>query len=159
VNPEDSVSTHHVHDDQLPRYILGRLSEAEVDVLEHHVFQCPDCKGRLDTTARIVAQLVRIHRDSRGPNNRSEARFRISDPAFLRSLSPLLAHRWPVQVLDFSKNGVGLLVPTHLSPDGLVQVQIGKTFALGEVRYSRQIGEHQFHTGVRLQDVLGLREK
>jgi hypothetical protein len=36
----------------------------------------------------------------------------------------------------------------------LVQVHLGEVFALGEVRYSRQTTEHEFHTGIRLHDLV-----
>ena len=157
MNAEDAVSTHHADDDHLQLYVLGRLSTAEVDVLQRHVFDCAECKDRLGQTAQFVAKILNLQGDDGGVNKRTEPRFHISDAVFLRSFSPLLADRWPVQIVDVSKNGLGLLVPMHLSPGSLVQVQSGSTFALGEVRYSRQINEHQFHTGIRLQDVVALR--
>jgi hypothetical protein len=153
VNPDDAVSTHHTDDDHLQLYVLGRLNATEIDVLELHVFDCAECKGRLRATAQIVAKILNLERDEGSTNRRAEPRFHISDAVFLRSFSPLLPNRWPVQIVDVSKNGLGLLIPTHLSPGSLVQVQSGATFALGEVRFSRQISEHQFHTGIRLQDV------
>ena len=151
VNPEDS--THHAQDDDLQLYVLGRLSAADVDVLERHVFDCEECKGRLRVTAQIVAKILNLRHAGESTNRRAELRFHISDAVFLRSFSPLLPSRWPVQIIDVSKNGLGLLVPTHFAPGSLVQVQSGATFALGEVRFSRQISEYQFHTGIRLQDV------
>jgi hypothetical protein len=146
----------HAEDDDLQLYVLGRLSVTEVDVLERHVFDCAECKDRLDTTAQIVAKIFNLHRDDEHGNKRSEPRFRISDAVFLRSLAPTMPDRWPVQIVDVSTSGLGLLVPTRLSLGVLVQVQSGTTFALGEVRYCRQISEHQFHTGIRLQDVMAL---
>jgi hypothetical protein len=73
---------------------------------------------------------------------------------FLRCLAPLQRERWSVQIVDVSKNGLGLLAPTKLSPGVVVQIQSGTTFALGEVRHSRRISEHQFHIGIKLQDVV-----
>jgi hypothetical protein len=150
VNPE--VPTHHVHDGDLQLYVLGRLSAAEVDVLEGHLFDCVECMHRLSNTAAFVAKIFNLQRDD-GTNKRAEPRFRTSDPVFLRSLAPARPDRWPVVIVDVSKNGLGLIVPIRLSPGDMVQVQSGGTFALGEVRYSRQITEGQFQTGIRLQDV------
>ncbi len=143
----------HVHDDELRLYILGRLSASEVETLEHHVFDCAECKNRLDTTAQFVAHLVHLQRDYRSSDRRNEPRFRSSDAGFLRSFAPLSEERWPVQVIDVSRNGLGLLVPVRFSPGVLVQIQIDKTFALGEVMFSTEIGEREFRTGIRLQDV------
>jgi hypothetical protein len=155
VNAE--VPTHHVHDDDLQLYILGCLSADKVSDLERHVSYRPECKGRLSTTAQFVVKMLRLQRNERSSDKRSEPRFRASDAGFLRSFSPLFPNRWPVQIIDVSKNGLGLLVPTCLSSGALVQAQIGETFALGEVRYSQQISEHQFRTGIRLQNVAVLR--
>jgi Putative zinc-finger len=149
VNPD--VPTPHVSDDELQFYILGRLSPSDLRDLEQHVSDCPECKGRLSTAARFLVKIFDLQRDYSG--RRSEPRFRATDAGFLRSFSPLLPDRWPVQIIDVSKSGLGLVVPTRLSAGSLVQVQIGEAFALGEVRFSEQIGEGQFHTGIRVQDV------
>ena len=155
MNPE--FPAHHVDEDDLHLYILGRLSVAEVKTLEDHAFQCLECKDRLGAIAQIVARIVTLQRDYRGSDNRSEPRIRASDAGFVRSFSPLLPDRWPVQIIDVSKHGLGLLVPVRLSPGVLVQVQISEMFLLGEVVYSKQIGEHEFRTGIRRQDVLAPR--
>ena len=154
MNPEDPVSTRHVHDDNLQLYILGRLSAAQVDDFEHHVLQCSECKTRLAATARFVAQIISLKRGDGRSDKRADPRFRTSDNGFLRCLAPLMLDRWPVQVIDVSRNGLGLLVPTRLAQGALVQVHIGDVFALGEVRYSHQITEHQFRIGIRLGDLV-----
>ena len=86
-------------------------------------------------------------------DKRTEPRLKTSGTGILRSFSPLLAERWPIEVIDVSRNGIGLLVPVHLSTGVLVQVRFGGSVALGEVRYSEQIREHQFRTGLRLFDI------
>jgi hypothetical protein len=43
------------------------------------------------------------------------------DAVFLRSLAPALPDRWPLQIVDVSKNALGVLVPTRLSLGVLVQ--------------------------------------
>jgi Putative zinc-finger len=155
VNPDDPLP--HAHDDELHLYIFGRLSAAEVDVLERHLSECAECTERLGATAQLVAKILNLSRDEAGTDRRTEPRFYLSDVVFLRSLSPALPDRWPVQIIDVSKSGLGLLVPLRLSPGVVVQIQSGTTFALGEVRHSRQISENKFHTGVRLQDVIAVR--
>ena len=144
----------HTPDDDLQFYVLGRLSSPKAHVLEQHVFDCAQCKDRLAITAQVVAKILNLQPDEEGAKKRTEARFRISDAVFLRSFAPALPDRWPVQIADISKNGLGLLVPRRLSPGTVVQVQSGATFALGEVKHSRPVGDHQFHTGIRLQDVV-----
>ena len=153
MNPERAVSIHHVHDDDLQLYVLGRLTAAELEGFESHVVRCPECQERLSATARMLVQIVDLQSERGSPENRSEPRIRASDAGFLRSFSPLLPDRWPVQIIDVSKNGLGLLVPNRLAPGALVQVQIGTTFVLGEVKYCKKLSEHEFRTGVRVQDV------
>ena len=151
------VPGHHAHDDDLQLYVPGRLSAAEVAVLEGHVFDCVECMDRLGTAARVVHKILNLLLDNAAADKRTEPRFHISDAVFLRSLSPAMPDRWQVQIIDVSKNGLGLLVPTRLSSGGVVQVQSGTTFALGEVRHCREISEHLFHAGIKLQDVVALR--
>jgi hypothetical protein len=155
VNPD--VPTPHVNDDELQLYILGRLNPTDLPDLEQHVSSCPECKGRLSTAARFLVKIFDLQRDDSG--RRREPRFRATDAGFLRSFSPLLPDRWPIQIIDVSRSGLGLIVPTRLSEGSLVQVQIGEAFALGEVRFSEHIGEGQFRTGIRVQDVRARTER
>ena len=148
----DSNSTQHAHDDELQLYILGRLSTVDVDVLERHLLQCPECQKRLDASARFVAAIVDLKKTHGRSERRSGPRFRASDTGLLRCLSPFIPNRWTIQIIDVSQNGLGGFVATNLLPGALVQVHIGETFAFGEVRYSKQIAEHQFRVGIRLQD-------
>ena len=150
----DIDSLPHVHDDELQLYILGRLSAAQADVFERHALHCPECKNRLATTARFVAQIISLKSGRGHSDKRADPRFQTTDNGFLRCLAPLMLDRWPVQVIDVSRNGLGLLVPTRLAQGALVQVHIGDVFALGEVRYSHQITEHQFRIGIRLGDLV-----
>lgn len=151
---EEAVPAGHPHDDDLRLYILGRLAATKIEVLERHVFQCPACQDRLASITRMVSQLGQPMVGG-GLDTRSDPRSRISRTGFLRSLVPLVLSRWPVQIVDISKNGLGLLVPIYLAKGTLVQVQIGDAFALGEVRYSQQTDEHQFHAGIQLIDTVG----
>jgi Putative zinc-finger len=155
LNPE--VPVRHPQDDDLQLFVLGRLSAAEVAALERHVFDCVECIERLGTTARVVDKILNLLLDNAAADKQAEPRFHISDAVFLRSLSPAMPDRWPVQIVDVSKNGLGLLVPTLLSPGCVVQVQSGATLALCEVRHCREIGEHLFYADIKLQDVVALR--
>jgi hypothetical protein len=118
VNPE--VPPHHAHDDDLQLYVLGRLNAAKVDVLERHVVDCAECKERLGTTAQVVAKISNLHRNDEGTDRRNEPRFHIADAVFLCCLAPALSDRWRVQIIDVSKNGLGLLAhatdPRRLGP-------------------------------------------
>jgi hypothetical protein len=156
VDTEGAPSPRHASDDDLQLYIRGDLSAAEVDIVERHLSDCPQCKNRLVSAARFVAQIADLKRDDLKKNDghldrRAGPRFRASDTGFLRCFSPLLPGLWPIQTIDVSRNGLSFLVPINLAPGTLIQVHIGDIFALGEVRHSKQVGEHQFRAGIRLQ--------
>jgi hypothetical protein len=158
MDPRDVISTPHVHEDELHSYTLSGLSDAPANALEGHVSHRPQCKGNLGGTTQFTSDLLNLDRATRGSDKRSQRRFQTSNTGFLRSLSPLLLDRWSVQIIDVSKDGLGLLLPIELSPGTLVQVQIDNTLALGEVRHSKRIGEHEFRTGLRLNAVLRLKK-
>ena len=154
MNPKDSVDVRHPHDDEVQLYILGRLPAAEVDLFERHLLNCPECTERLAASARFVAQIIDLKKDSGQSDRRMGPRFRTADTGSLRCFSPLLSERWPIQIVNVSRDGLGLLAPTGLSNGALVQVHVGDVFALGEVRYSKHVGENQYRTGVRLLDLV-----
>lgn len=121
---------------------------------------------RLDAAAQLVAKLLSSlneEGESGCLEKRSEPRFSAPEIAqalgiaptvpLLRSFSPLQPERWPVEIVDVSKNGLGLIVPIHLSPGSLVQIKIGSRFVLGEVRYCKAINDREFRIGVRLHDI------
>jgi len=152
---KEVVSGGHPHEDDLRQYVLGRLAAADVEILERHVFQCPTCEDRLASITRMVAQLSQAPTPPEGVDKRKEPRFRASDTGILRSFAPLLPDRWPVQILDIATNGLGLAAPISLAKGTLVQLQVGESFVLGDVRHSTQIDEQRFHVGVRVIHSLG----
>lgn len=152
MNP-DILSTQHVFDDNLRLYVLGSLNATQVGVLERHMLECNDCRKRLSASARTAIACSPVNRDGKDPDRRSEPRFSTSEIGSLRSFSPYLPERWRARITDVSKNGLGLLLPVHLRPGVLVQIRIGTIFALGEVRYSKPVSQHEFRTGVRLSGV------
>jgi anti-sigma factor RsiW len=152
---EEGISGDHPNVNDLHRYVLGHLSTTEVEAFEGHVFQCPACKDRLASIIMLVTQLDRVTGARGGADRRKEPRFRTSETGFLRSFAPLLPDRWPVQIVDVSKNGLGLVIAASLAEGSWVQVQVGNTFALGEVRHSTPIDEQRFRIGIRLADIVG----
>jgi anti-sigma factor RsiW len=151
---EERISGGHPNENDLHGYVLGHLSPTEVEVLEGHVFQCSACKERLASIIMLVTQLDRVAA-RRGADRRKEPRFRTSETGFLRSFAPLLPDRWPVEIVDASKNGLGLVIAASLAEGSWVQVQVGNAFALGEVQHSNPIDEQRFRIGIRLADIVG----
>jgi hypothetical protein len=54
---------------QMDRYILGRLSEAEIREFEEHYFNCPACFERLRERETMVEAVVRKRDDLLAPDN------------------------------------------------------------------------------------------
>jgi anti-sigma factor RsiW len=152
---KEEISEGHPNVNDLHGYVLGQLGPTEVEALEGHVFQCPACKDRLASIIVLVTELDRVAAARGGADRRKEPRFRTSDTGFLRSFAPLLPDRWPVEIVDVSKNGLGFTIATSLAKGSWVQVQAGNAFALGEVRHSTPIDEQRFRTGIRLADIVG----
>ena len=153
MNLENADSIDHPDDDRLELYLLGSLSLAEMDAFDRHLADCNECKVRLTAAARFVGFIFAVQRSGRGADRRSAPRFHASDTGVLRCLSPLLDQRLPVKVTDVSKSGLGLLVPMRLEPGSLVQVRFNEAVVLAQVVYSREVSEHEFHTGLQLEDV------
>lgn len=56
----------HPGDDTLELYVLSRLSENEMAMLERHVLECPECAHRLDearTFVRAIQEALRQLRE------------------------------------------------------------------------------------------------
>jgi anti-sigma factor RsiW len=145
----------HASEEELQLYVLGHLAETEFEIVERHVFHCPSCKLRVASIAKVIAELNEAPAPGEGLDNRREPRFGASEMGFLRSFVPLLADRWQVRIVNTSKNGLGLIAPVPLATESWVQVQVGGSFALGQVRHCTQVGERQFHAGIRLIDTVG----
>jgi hypothetical protein len=90
--------------------------------------------------------------DLKNMEYRRDPRFEINQLVSVTDLenssSPL-----PGQLVDFSSQGIRLLVPCKLSPGTAVKVQWAGTLLLGEVIYCRA-GEEGFHTGLQLENAL-----
>jgi anti-sigma factor RsiW len=47
----------HISDDDLERYAMLMLGEAEIGRLEEHLLICPECRERLEETERYVVAM------------------------------------------------------------------------------------------------------
>lgn len=83
---------------------------------------------------------------------RSERRVSTSLRARLRFLSPFSPNVLEVQILDVSKNGLGLQVPCRIAIETVVQVVCGRSLILGEVRYCLPLGDGTHHAGILIQE-------
>jgi len=81
---------------------------------------------------------------------RSEPRFSSGDYAIFQELNPLSLDRQKVQIVDLSKNGLGIVAPKSVFPGTIVQVRIESHVELGEVRHCSAWGDKGYRIGLRL---------
>ena len=85
---------------------------------------------------------------------RSEHRVSTSLRARMRLLSPFSPKVLEVQILDVSKNGLGVQVSCHIAIETVVQVLCGRSMILGEVRYCFPLGDGTHHAGILIQECI-----
>jgi hypothetical protein len=84
-----------------------------------------------------------------GPEKRADPRFGAGDSAIVQEISPLSLERHAVQIVDVSKNGLGILGPRSLMPGTVVQIRIKDKVELGEVRHC-SAKDRGYRIGLRL---------
>jgi hypothetical protein len=106
----DVRSTVHIHEDVLEMYARGRLDPERISAAEPHLLECQTCQERFSQIIGLQFSLQRIGKTkSKGKYERSEPRFSAGDDAVLQELSPLSLDRQTVEIVDISKNGIGIL--------------------------------------------------
>jgi hypothetical protein len=91
-----------------------------------------------------------------GREKRSEPRFATSDSALLQILNPFSDKSWYGHVLDVSKHGLGLWMPTSLMPGSDVKVRMKNYVAFGNARYCIVTIE-RFLVGIQLHEQIPCR--
>jgi hypothetical protein len=93
----------------------------------------------------------------KGSERRRHARFVTDDPALMRIVEPYSPVRWVVRVLDVSKSGMRLMVPTPLAKGRLIQIHMKDTCVLAKVRHCGPADttspDFLFQAGVEIQHV------
>ena len=141
----------HLHEDDLELYARGRLEPELVQRAENHLLACEICQKVLaDCLWRGIALRLPHVINSDGPLKRVEPRFVTEGEALLQEIHPLSTERHKVQIVDVSKNGLGLSSPKAILPGTIVQLRIKDSVELGNVRYCSPCGD-AFKIGVRLR--------
>jgi hypothetical protein len=143
----------HADDNDLERYLRG--SGDNVDDLEAHIETCPSCRNRLACHAKFASSRAWLSplRSIRGEKDqRREPRIATDQTGSMRILSPLTTNRENVRILDVSKSGMKVRVPSPVAMGAIVQVRVKNTHVLGEVRYCIEADEG-FDIGLLIQDV------
>jgi predicted anti-sigma-YlaC factor YlaD len=63
----------HGSDEQIESYVLGRMSDLDIPVLEEHLLVCSGCRERLDSMEQFVVGMRELHR---------------AEPAFANPVTP-----------------------------------------------------------------------
>ncbi len=87
-----------------------------------------------------------------GREKRRGPRVATDDPAVLTILEPRQPGRMNMKVVDASKQGLKLLVPSELVRGAVVQIRVRDFFIMAEIRHCHAAGS-AFHVGVQIQDV------
>ena len=92
-----------------------------------------------------------------GAERRVDPRAPIDEPASAKILHPAVSasDRVDGRVVNLSRSGLKLRVPSPMLPGTIVQVRFLERIALGEIRYCIPTGS-EYYVGVRFQDVMEL---
>jgi hypothetical protein len=144
----------HLSEDDLQRYVYGRLESAETDTVEAHLPGCDQCAGLLNTALGFFRGAAELK--PKNPHwteeQRREPRFSAGGSGSLQALHPLNLTRTDIQVVDVSKNGIKVSAPHPVDIGAIVRVRLKHTFILGEVRNCSETREG-FEIGVQIHDV------
>jgi predicted anti-sigma-YlaC factor YlaD len=148
----DIRSAAHIHEDDLELYLRGRLESERAMSVEQHLLECDTCREGLSVCLGHQIVLHRLQGKSESPQKRSEPRFIAEGEAILQEIHPLSLDRQKVQIVNISKNGLGILSPKAILPGTVVQLRIKNHVELGNVRYCSALREDGFRLGLRLHD-------
>ena len=141
----------HIHEDNLELYLGGRLEAQRISPVEFHLQECDLCRGRLsDCLGQRLALHVVGGTKSDAAQKRCEPRFNTDGEGTIQELHPLSLDRHRVKIVNVSKNGLGLVSPKAMLPGTIVQLRIGDTVVLGNVRYCSAPDDDNFRIGLRL---------
>jgi hypothetical protein len=149
----DVRSAVHIHDGDIELYALGRQDPEHASAVEAHLSECQTCQEQFSQT---IGSQLNLHQTGRTKSKekykRSEPRFSAGDQAFLQELSPLSLDRQTVEIVDLSRNGLGIVAPKSVFPGTIVQVRIKSAVELGEVRHCSASGG-AYRIGLRLHSL------
>ena len=149
----DPQHASHAHEDDLKKYIHGRLDSVHHFVVGHHLLACRKCREYLS----ICIDLEHLpnpmgNARSNQVSRRSEPRFNIGDKLIYQELSPFSVDLQKVSIMDISKNGVGVLASHPLLSGTIVQIKLMNIVEIGQVRHCSAFGDKGYRIGLRLHD-------
>jgi hypothetical protein len=146
----------HVSQEDLELYLLARLPEHQLSVVESHLTNCSSCVNRLSEVAGLAFRVLRL--SSRlgnygGTEKRREFRIPTDDPGQMQTFTPFSPLKIRVQITNISRNGLKVRTPQYVQRATIVQVCVKEAIILGEVRYCVEAGA-EFDAGIQIQDVV-----
>ncbi len=145
----DIHSPAHIHEDDLELYLRGRLESERTPFVEQHLLECNFCRECLSL---CLGHQISLHLPQRTKSlqKRSEPRFSAAGEAILQEVHPLSLVREKVEIVNVSRNGLGILSPKAILPGTVVQLRIEGWVELGTVRYCFAPDDNGYRLGLRL---------
>ena len=143
----------HMQAEHLELYALGELSKDLALAVESHLKTCVACGVHFEESRASIGEWIALaDQPDAGAEQRKQLRVATDDAAVLTVLKPERSPRLKMRILDASKDGLKLLLPSELMRGALVQLHVRDRFIMAEVRYCRPAGK-AFHVGVQIHDV------
>jgi hypothetical protein len=152
-------TSEHVYEQDFDCYPLGFLENGKDLAQKIRLSELKRCVGNLsksDDGLRERTLPSTKHTTYGGREKRSEPRFVTNDSGFLQILNPFSDNMCRVRILDVSKNGLGLRLPTAALPGSEVKVGMKDYLAFGNIRYCVQTAEG-FLVGIQIHDFISCR--
>ena len=141
----------HLHEHHLRLYSTGQMEPERVLAMESHLGGCTYCKQLLSECIRSRLALRSMEgSESKAATKRSEPRFSTEGEATLQQLHPLSLDRQKIEIVNVSKNGLGISSPNAIVPGTIVQLRLKGTVEVGSVRYCSALDGDGFRIGIRL---------
>jgi hypothetical protein len=137
----------HPSDEELEMYGRYRLTPHQASEVHSHVFACEVCRNKVDRLDPPAGN----EQGKMKPDRRKDVRAELDAPIWLRVMdasAPLMEGR----IVNVSKKGFKLKLPSALQPGMSVQTRIGGRIVMAAVRYCVPHG-HEFYVGVEIEDV------
>jgi anti-sigma factor RsiW len=146
----------HIHDDDLQRYLLGRLPAERISAIDSHLTDCNGCGGRLVEAVRFLSRLAKANvyqSGSRHREKRRSPRFSAHEPISVQSINPFSSDSVEASLENVSRGGMQLRTATLLGAGTLIKLHLRSAVMFGEVRYCEGSG-NDFFIGIQFSDAL-----
>jgi hypothetical protein len=146
----------HPDDQDLGLYLLERLPEDSLSVMEAHLANCGVCDQRLvkEISSLSTSALAQLGTALTG-EMRKEPRYKTEEAITFQTLNPFSPDRYPGRLADVSRSGMKLQIPVPVECGTLIKISLKSMIAFGEVRYCVQVGD-TYHYGVQVSQTVQL---